>query len=690
MKRSELFTEVSTAVLAAGAALADAAFSIMGMALLLQGSNIPYPGVFAASSGVFAIAMEGEIFSQNIRNAFVYSLAVDGLKHKIIQNLLIEKYNADVKTTNEFLKRYSLYYRAWQALSKAHHRTKEQAIEMDEYARTLFLMEEAALCFIQSKDLVIEKILLPEFIEDFRKLLNDEDKKNFKKIYAKKNVMVGVSKLALIGSMLGSYLCTQTAAKAMLIFFGIASGSTGVGIAAVIAMMAAVAYGFIIYRTFMQIIYDDLFTKYWHILKKSFQEGTFLKRMKIILTVLAFTVLVVGLTFATAGTWWKTGLAGQMMLINVANAFSQVVVGFVLSLYILTTMIFNIKNIAETVDQLSKVSFSSITHKISTAFHRNFIRPWRDLTNPYELCLMSTLPRSGPQKNKLYINIQGDTLTYTVMNLAGETITGIINQTELPHKLNKFKTLNQMQELLPTILKITAENTHTKQCLLEQAALPIKPFVFLACSIAYLLRATTFTLFFLWGKAIFAGHCISEGVTVDDSFLISTKEATVFKTLTEAAVDNHYFMDDHDDHPHKSHVHSHGHGHSHGNGHSCSHVQKDQEPLQSYSVNSHHHSNLPQKIFCVALSPLLVLNCILHKFLANTTWTEAKEKTMTSFWKSHDHAHDCKPKYTKPVENEIWKAQEQVMRQWLFKPTPQKCKKTASPTFNTELALTMP
>ena len=83
-----------------------------------------------------------------------------------------------------------------------------------------------------------------------------------------------------------------------------------------------------------------------------------------------------------------------------------------------------------------------------------------DLKGP-PFCLMRNDKQFSPEKNKLYVRIEGDTLHYQVIALSGEKVNGSIELADIQCTLVQLDNPDQLKPYIHKILKITSERDHT-------------------------------------------------------------------------------------------------------------------------------------------------------------------------------------------------------------------------------------
>ncbi len=551
-------------LITAGATITEAAFSMVGMLLLLRGSPIPRPEIFAAASGVFAAGIEGEVFLGNIKPAFWDLISAECLEHKIVEKMLVDlcNKNNEKQQNKDFFSFYRNLLTQLKTLKSLHHKTKEHKEKIRELERYKFVVEETIVLYLRGEK--------AQFLEDIKNQLNavfnNESEKKFHQIYRKKRLLMYLAQFTTFISMVGCYCSMLGVAQSALLFVGLTS-SFAMGGAIFIATIAALSYAFVTYRTLMQIIYSDFFSAQWTNLKKLFIDGGAKKRFAMILTTMVFMGLLVCLTLATAGTWWHMGLAGQQLLIHMASLVSKLVMGLFLVPYILTGVLFNIKNSAETLEQLQHMQFSKAVDKIKKELIAIFREPFEALT--------------GEQSLIRAVLMSCESCTHGQLPVYTDTV--------------------------PVVLIMTL-------VIAEQAFRYIaQPMILMLICIAYLLQAVTHLIFTVWNVLAFLGHCLSEGVTVDNAFIIPNAVAAASNAIAEGLTDFHYV-------------------------HETENTQESHKSELSISEEEgHHHSNILGRLLCIALFPLLALNLVLYKLLSQKTWKESAEKNFLVYWGSHSH-----------------------------------------------------
>ena len=83
-----------------------------------------------------------------------------------------------------------------------------------------------------------------------------------------------------------------------------------------------------------------------------------------------------------------------------------------------------------------------------------------DLKGP-EFCLLPQDPHFSPEKGKIYVRIEDDTLHYRCISLAGVDVKKSIPLADLNCPLTQLTDINTLKPFMTPLLKITAERAHT-------------------------------------------------------------------------------------------------------------------------------------------------------------------------------------------------------------------------------------
>jgi hypothetical protein len=399
----ESISSTSTASAAAGAGFIDAGLAYVGMKAFLSSVSNTFncaslqaaaQTALASISAVLASVIEYEIYKQNFDGAAEYFS--DGIKHHIVQNMLIKMHNgivASKKTAdspapekqNTFYLTYREYYIYLDQLQKKHDKDEEDKKEIAEYKEKLYLLEENVLSYLETNTTGSNNG------NDKEQLIADIDNffvaNNGKAHYAaelthKKYFAWGASIAIAIGAA-GTFMMSIASSNALTAVLLAAIGiSNPCGLLIAIAALSTVFFLMVTYKIVMDIICRDLINVYYEKLTHSWKEASTTKRIGLAAVVTLFIGFSFFATVATGGTWWATGLAGQVMLFNAASVSIEALVRFTIILSIIFTVFFEIKNMLMTLEQYKHKEFAAIPKEIcdffSDRFHKVFVAPFSE------------------------------------------------------------------------------------------------------------------------------------------------------------------------------------------------------------------------------------------------------------------------------------------------------------------------
>lgn len=364
------------------ASINEAAFSFVGMIALLHGTPLSTGTINAIGigSGLAALSIESEVFLQNISHGLGYAFTAEGLKLKTIRDLILTQYNSDTGTEkNKFLIQYAAMYLALQKRIEAHSHDQTMESEIETLQSQLYWMDKALLLYFEGN----QEPLIGDTLSTFDALFQAQQQQYFETYEHKRNLMTAAILFTVL-SLPGCFFASAFVAKSLLVYLG-AAGAACCGGVITIAAVAVIAYLLMMYNTFAEMIYNDLPQKYWNQLKGAWYKENattkqkFLTRLKIILVTALFTGLIVLLALATAGTWVKSGMAGQVFLFSCCNTTVELLIGTSALLYTAITVIFNIKNISKTISMLSEADTDAFLQRCKKGINEAFMTPYKQL-----------------------------------------------------------------------------------------------------------------------------------------------------------------------------------------------------------------------------------------------------------------------------------------------------------------------
>lgn len=364
--------------------------------------------------GFFATMIEGEIYKQNITQAFKKLFKRDYTERKIILKFLKHEikhkheFENDLESNAKPSPGFYDDYKAQKAyLQKLKKQTPRDEVKLQQAKVRIRMMEDYFIAFVyERQDPLLQK---SEYYTALNNKISAQQRLKLRReILAK----LWLTRLGGVLSMLGGIACTFVFTHAIQFTLLTSLGTFGLGASAaggpitiaayVLAVAAGTAYSLMIYTTVSDMVRNNTLRRWARKVKKQFMRKTivvdgeqrkeslsrYLFRLGLYSTLLT-TVLALNLfaTLATAGTWWYMAKAGVTIAPFFVKALSTLK-EITISSYVSTEFLFNISNSLETFNQLTKVSLKRMYRAAwdnikATKAEEN----WLQFCNPFRLAI---------------------------------------------------------------------------------------------------------------------------------------------------------------------------------------------------------------------------------------------------------------------------------------------------------------
>lgn len=349
--------------------------------------------VIASASFFFAVAIEGEVYKQNILNGLKKILTRDYIKRKIIEREL------DTLIANDENLKQSQFLQDYKAQKKYFNKLRAQHLD-----KKLIQQQEKRLKYMQAyfNDFIFARNQNShdELAKQLHKLVSVESQQKIQSEISKKETF---SKYMWIFYSLAGVSCTFASIYSihagfltLMTTFGFALAPTILlGGIIPLAIMAGIGYAILLYHNVSDMICNDTLQKWGKKIINYFQfrEGqesraTYILRIS---GVGLLAAIVVGLgifaTIATAGTWWIAAKEGAKLIPYVAK-FANWIRNITIPAMAIPNLLFNINNSFSTIKKLSQFSIKnkilSITNEINqTIKNENLLQ----LINPFRILI---------------------------------------------------------------------------------------------------------------------------------------------------------------------------------------------------------------------------------------------------------------------------------------------------------------
>ncbi|MGL5741936.1 MAG: hypothetical protein ACRCXC_05005 [Legionella sp.] len=347
-----------------------------------------------------SVAYEGEIYLQNIKGSFKKLFKSSYLENHLAKEYLLAHFPENTQDENcqQFFRDYEEHLKLLSAF-KHKHLDKESKKRKKQIEKTLTDMEKwFALQLFATKE---SNNGQSDYTGALRIWLAEHEQDKWQKELNKRkttfNFVKAFSVLSAAFMGLGStYLIVE--AFSVIPFFAAIPFAFWPLIIVPMAIIAGAAYGMLTYNAITDLINNDTINKWYTKIHDDLSQGltprnVFLATMAVLLTTVA-----VLLTFCTAGTWW-TIATNARPLFEWMRRMPSFIMGVINPLFTgLSTIFFNIENIAESLEMVDEASradtnifqrtYESITEGCS---HIRATENWWQILNPFRIILKLTV-----------------------------------------------------------------------------------------------------------------------------------------------------------------------------------------------------------------------------------------------------------------------------------------------------------
>ena len=364
MTLKKLLRYLAWGSLVLGASLTLGLLSFGGFFTLL-----PILPLALAAFGLSA-AYEGEIYLQNIKNAWNKLFQDNYLQQQMANAYLLENFPDDT-TANDCPQ----FYKNYAELLQTPHSSDQLAKEEAWFSKQLFSTDAGTTHEEQAlrASLLINRAAEIAKLTQRRKLFHG---------------MKAFSALAGVFMILGSsYLLVE--AFTIIPFLAALPLAAGPFIIVPLAVMSGIAYAFLTYNAITDMITNDTLRKW---ARKIYDGGLRPKNIGLALLSVVLLSLAIGLTICTAGTWWTIAQKATPLFTWMGK-----IPGFIMGIINptitgLSAVAFNLENSAESMemidDELKKEGniFTRTAHYISSGWKKLKQREnWFQIGNPFRI-----------------------------------------------------------------------------------------------------------------------------------------------------------------------------------------------------------------------------------------------------------------------------------------------------------------
>ncbi len=346
----------------------------------------------ALVSAAFAMIIEGEIYKQNILGGvdialhFGKFIEIDSYKNLLKKCAQKQHLTQNCPTMAE-------YHKLQKRLSKLQSHwvlSKEQREKLAQTQNRLAEIESGFYRFLNNQ-LDMSNQADIEFNEDFNTVFPQKSPvlQSLQTKIKRKRILLWISMpVTVLGGAMAMFV-TASELTAALAVFGI-SATTTVMCAVVwpLAVVAAIGYMLMIYKTFVDIIHHKTIQKHWQSFKNSYNEGNTMTKVLYTTGMVLLIGLAITATIATAGTWWsaaQTGIALIPFISTTSSAVKNVITTVGIGLLGISHLIFDYANSLESmetitaspslsavpIDQRAHVKAKSPTHRyVNILYHK--------------------------------------------------------------------------------------------------------------------------------------------------------------------------------------------------------------------------------------------------------------------------------------------------------------------------------
>lgn len=349
----------------------------------------------AIAAFVLSVAYEGEIYLQNIKSALnKLFFKRDYLQNHLANEFLMKSFTKGlVDTADENCPQFFKDYGAQlKLLHKFDHKrlNKDSKKTKKQIKKTLRDMEKwFALQLFSSAD----ETDLTLYESKLRDWLKENGQANIQELFQKRqktfNAVKVFSVLAGIFMSIGTTYLLIDAFAALPILAAI-SFTALPAIILPLAILAGVAYGFLIYNAVTDMINNDSVRKWSNKIVKDLKEGITFRSATIAVAAVVLVLLTGALTFCTAGTWWTVAKNTRPLFAWMSKIPNIIASG----LFVITgsaQLIFNLENVFSSLKLIRDAfkSEDSMWRRIGHIFSKEF----KAMRNNENLLQLLNLPR---------------------------------------------------------------------------------------------------------------------------------------------------------------------------------------------------------------------------------------------------------------------------------------------------------
>ncbi|MCX7117784.1 MAG: hypothetical protein NTW94_07810 [Legionellales bacterium] len=385
---------LSLSLLTSGASIILGCLSFGGMFVLWP----VLPLAFTAFG--LSVAYEGEIYLQNITNAWSKLFKHKALQHQMAREYLRTHFpNVNTEPCPAFFKDYQIQLHL-------HHRfghkklDKMGRLQKRRVEKTLTDMEkrfshELFLALHPSHDKPTP------YEQELRQwLLLHEQTACIERFTKRQQTFQGVKAFSTVAALFMSLGTTYLLMEAFAIIPFLATISiTALPIIIVpMALIAGTAYGFLTYNAVTDMMTNDTLKNWYHKLRQDLSQGFTLRNVFMTTMAACLVLLAVALTLCTAGTWWTVAQEARPLFSWMAK-LPTFIMGIVNPIITgLSALVFNLQNTSESlelIDEATKTSdgfFSRAMASIKEGFQK--VRASENtlqLLNPFRFLLKITI-----------------------------------------------------------------------------------------------------------------------------------------------------------------------------------------------------------------------------------------------------------------------------------------------------------
>lgn len=379
--------------LTAGASLILGFLSFGGMYAIVPSLSLAF-----ATFGL-SVAYEGEIYLQNIKGAFNKLFKKNHLENYLAKEYLLKNFPKETQDRNcpEFFKDYE---KQLKLLSLFDHKqlNKKSKHRKKQVEKTLSDMEKwFALHLFLAKDTPNNSL---DYSCSLQKWLENNKQEEWQALLKKRQFIFNwVKAFSLFSALFMTLGTTYLIVEAFSVIPIIAAIPFTLWPIMVLpmALIAGVAYGMLTYNTVTDLINNDTLNKWYYKIRNDLSKELTARTFFIATMAIFLVGIALALTVCTAGTWWTIASKTrplfswmEKMPNFVMGVFHPVITG-------VSTISFNVENIAESMDMVdaathSPNTFRSIYQSAVRGFaHITANENWLQILNPFRLLIKLTI-----------------------------------------------------------------------------------------------------------------------------------------------------------------------------------------------------------------------------------------------------------------------------------------------------------